>query len=687
MSLARRSSCSSVSRFAWYSCFRGVSTSYQPTKSSMKQFEKKLLGNKNNAEELFESYLRKGFTPTSRALNIVITDLVRKKNLQKAAKWATDAGSMRITPNAHLYNPILQGIDSISESNEFLNRMIREGVLPDCVSYTILIKKYIKQNDLPSAVRTLEEMIEQQITPNAITMFPIIRTLATAAKYEEVDKYLKMMNDRNISVDQKLVDTLVEVTPDCEQAKRYLIKFLDEEGLWASDKVFNGLLRRLCDDPTPSNLDSATEIMDLYRELGRVPHTDTYKHVLSACTEREDLMDRFTAEMNHPKTFIHSYQTKAMAKYVRLKRADKCIEMYNNLREQKLEPTRFTFTVLMNAYAHTNDMDSALNVLDSMLECGMRPNRVAVNILLEACRAYKADSANLEAFTNHLLNFSKQHDIQLDVHSLNSLLQIQLRTKGFQAAVDFLENNPINIQPNSVSYCILLQHLSSKALEHKQNIQRQVDLIFNSISRQQSLSTDIIFYTWLLNIVCVAKQWGRVAPLIEEIECKKFTLDHKLLTTIVKAYIGARDVTNAKKYVEKLHKQKLTGPLWMYGQILNSMLKQKKFEEVDTLCGDMAKFNIPVTHDFLKLTIKKLLEEEQGEIAGNILCLFGKMVPMHLDALLVQVTYHLKDANKFEEAITLVNNIINAELGSVEAFSILKFLRTELANQPLNVDT
>uniref|UniRef100_A0A7S4IC82 Uncharacterized protein n=1 Tax=Vannella robusta TaxID=1487602 RepID=A0A7S4IC82_9EUKA len=61
------------------------------------------------------------------------------------------------------------------------------------------------------------------------------------------------------------------------------------------------------------------------------------------------------------------------------------------------------------------------------------------------------------------------------------------------------------------------------------------------------------------------------------------------------------------------------------------------------------------------------------------------MVPMHLDALLVQVTYHLKDANKFEEAITLVNNIINAELGSVEAFSILKFLRTELANQPLLV--
>merc|ERR1719321_2166375 len=113
--------------------------------------------------------------------------------------------------------------------------------------------------------------------------------------------------------------------------------------------------------------------------------------------------------------------TTLMKGFVRSRRLDKAMQLYESMRAQnsQVKPDMITHSMLIKAHCDAQDMSTALRVLEDMLESECTVDDVVFTHLIEGC--CQVSNARL---AEKLFMDMKQADIKPSVYTLNALVKV-----------------------------------------------------------------------------------------------------------------------------------------------------------------------------------------------------------------------------------------------------------------------
>mmetsp|Transcript_28008 Transcript_28008/g.60798 ORF Transcript_28008/g.60798 Transcript_28008/m.60798 type:complete len:656 (+) Transcript_28008:161-2128(+) len=133
---------------------------------------------------------------------------------------------------------------------EVFNHMTEEGCVMNTVLYTTLIKGFARAGQVDQAMSVYEKMLEdrtQGVTPDLITFSILIKANCDAGGLKEALKLLDTMLDLNLHPDEVVFNNLLSgcVQKNDEKLGKQLFKNMIEAGLKPSNATFSIMLRLL----------------------------------------------------------------------------------------------------------------------------------------------------------------------------------------------------------------------------------------------------------------------------------------------------------------------------------------------------------------------------------------------------------------------------------------------------------
>lgn len=130
------------------------------------------------ANELLNELIRRGYSPDIVAFTSVASGFANKGRFREAFLIYRYMNEQNIKPDVVLCSALLKGYcqaHSMKEANALFNEMVVDaGLVPDIILYNILIKGFCGVGDLDSAFRFVDSMVKQGIVPNDITYKALI---------------------------------------------------------------------------------------------------------------------------------------------------------------------------------------------------------------------------------------------------------------------------------------------------------------------------------------------------------------------------------------------------------------------------------------------------------------------------------------------------------------------------------
>eukprot|EP00435_Cladocopium_sp_Y103_P036998 s1336_g9.t1 len=119
-----------------------------------------------------------------------------------------------------------------SVAKQWLRQLRQDGLSPDTVTYTSLIKACSKFGDLPGAVGWLHEMVANQLTPDVMAYTAVIHCSAKKGNVEEATRWFERMSANDVRGDHVTYTALINACAkrsDAFGAMKWLQRIVDNQ--------------------------------------------------------------------------------------------------------------------------------------------------------------------------------------------------------------------------------------------------------------------------------------------------------------------------------------------------------------------------------------------------------------------------------------------------------------------------
>ncbi|XAR72479.1 hypothetical protein NMG60_11019124 [Bertholletia excelsa] len=461
-------------------------------------------GRIEEANGMFRAMLKDGLLPGTVTYNALINGYCKEGKVESAFELLSVMERRNCKPNIRTYNELMEAL-------LLLRRLLDNGLLPDRVSYNILIDGFCREGQLRMAFNILNSMERLDLEPDGVTYTTLIDGLCKQGRLDQANGILGLMMKRGISPDEVTWTALIDgyckigkmVDHSCPRSPHAFNSFLD---------VLSKQLRMVKSGLVPSVVTYTTLIdglcrAELMKQVGSLPNVYTYTVVIhSLCQQGRMSLLGLSPNYITYSILVNSHILSTMVRNGC--QPNSCI--YHSLltgfvmqgRELNPEPMRSPsdiggadLTMRENGEAYDfnhalreMDIGSAFELLDKIKKCGGSSMDVYNILVMGLCKVGRMSEVG------HLVKDMASHGLFPDKTVCSVIIEHFGKEHKFDYCLEFIKlivNE--RIIPSITSYCSVILGLRKEG--KVEEAQRLVsDLFkFTDIGKKAAVSPYIEF--------------------------------------------------------------------------------------------------------------------------------------------------------------------------------------------------
>ncbi|CAH8318154.1 unnamed protein product [Eruca vesicaria subsp. sativa] len=375
------------------------------------------LGVLDKGRVMFSQMMKKGVGMNVFTYHIMIGSYCKEGNVDYALRlFENSVGVEDISRNVHCYTNLISAFHKkggLDKALGLLMRMLDNGVVPDHITYFVLLKMLPKYHELKYAMVILQAIVDNGcgIHPPVIDDLENIEVKVESLLEEVASKNAKLAakglavvttalcSQRNFSAALSRIKKMVNLgcTP-LPFSYNSVIKCLFEEGVIGDFGSLVNLIQEWGFVPDPdtylivvnelcknNDIDAAFAVVDVMEELGLRPTVAIYSSIIGSLgrqgrvVEAEETFARMLESGIQPDEIAYMIMINAYARNARINEANELVEEVVRL---FVRPSSFTYTVLISGFVKTGMVEKGCQYLDKMVEDGLSPNVVLYTSLI-----------------------------------------------------------------------------------------------------------------------------------------------------------------------------------------------------------------------------------------------------------------------------------------------------------------
>eukprot|EP00854_Cymbomonas_tetramitiformis_P006927 gene6927-8263_t len=325
------------------------------------------------------------------ACNAVLQGLLHKSQLCAAEDLLEKMSSGGVERNEMTYGILINGYgrNGDLEGAERWLRKMGEDLPPDIGAYNALMSAYRAQRDLDGMLGCLDTMLENGVQSDEITFNILMDAFGKQEKIEEAEQVLEHMKAANIVPSKYTYTSLMGSHSKYGAVSRVvgLLQEMQGSNLKPTSFAYVPIIHALC---RLGQLKKAMRVFNQMRADGIRPNVFVYAIMLHHLTAHSalELMDellRDMAEELDPDLQLCNIVINACGK---LGRFDQGMLIYEQMLERNIEPSEYTYGILIGTMLRAGDLESVVNILEQMLNAGHQPNQETNWLLNQAARKH-----------------------------------------------------------------------------------------------------------------------------------------------------------------------------------------------------------------------------------------------------------------------------------------------------------
>ncbi|KAJ0251446.1 Pentatricopeptide repeat-containing protein [Hirschfeldia incana] len=375
------------------------------------------LGVLDKGRVMFSQMMKKGVRLNVFTYHIMIGSYCREGNIDYALRLFENSSEVEeISRNVHCYTNLISAFHKkggLDKALGLLMRMLDNGVVPDHITYFVLLKMLPKYHELKYAMVILQAIVDNGcgVNPQVIDDLENIEVKVESLLEEVAGKNAKLAakglavvttalcSQRNFAAALSRIKKMVSLgcTP-LPFSYNSVIKCLFEEGLIEDlGSLFNHIqewgfvpdpdtylivVNELCKN---NDIDAAFAVVDVMEEIGLRPTVAIYSSIIGSLgrlgrvVEAEETFARMLESGIQPDEIAYMIMINAFARNARINEANELVEEVVRL---FVRPSSFTYTVLISGFVKTGMIEKGCQYLDKMVEDGLSPNVVLYTSLI-----------------------------------------------------------------------------------------------------------------------------------------------------------------------------------------------------------------------------------------------------------------------------------------------------------------
>ncbi|KAF8395440.1 hypothetical protein HHK36_019386 [Tetracentron sinense] len=441
---------------------------------------------------------------------------------------------------------------------------------PSRREFGLMVNYYARRGDMHRAREVFESMRARGIEPTSHVFTNLIHAYAVGRDMEEALSCVRKMKEEGIEMSLVTYSILVGG----------FSKIGNTEYRCLSGIV---VYRYQCA--------SAHAIPDLYHGIFLFTHTVLriksevlfWSLVVLCQTCNMDRAEALVREMEEEgiDAPIGIYHT-MMDGYTNIGDEDKCLIVFERLKECGFTPSVISYGCLINIYSKMGKVSKALEVSRIMESCGIKHNMKTYSMLINGFLILK-DWANAYAIFEDVVNAGLKPDVVL----YNNIIKAFCGAGNLDRAIRTVEEmQKERHRPTSRTFMPII-HGFAKSGEMRRALE-----IFNMMRRSGCIPTVHTFNALILGLV-EKLQMEKAVQILDEMSLAGITPNEHTYTTIMHGYASLGDTGKAFEYFSKVKNEGLELDVFSYQALLKACCKAGRMQSALAVTREMSARNIP----------------------------------------------------------------------------------------------
>ncbi|GER36014.1 pentatricopeptide repeat-containing protein [Striga asiatica] len=234
----------------------------------------------DSAVDVLESMSSTGCPPDMISFNTIVKAMCRLGKFDEAVKFWKDQLRKGCQPYVITYTilivPVCENL-GLSRALEIMDDLAAEGCYPDLVTYNSIISLACKRGSYEDVVRTFSDLLSHGMKPNVVSYNTLLHSLCTFARWDEVDKIVRFMEESSSSNPPMVVTYNILINGLCrhgmvDRAVDFFERMVSKKCL-PDIITYNTLLRALCKE---GFINEAVEILHCLKNTESAPTLITF---------------------------------------------------------------------------------------------------------------------------------------------------------------------------------------------------------------------------------------------------------------------------------------------------------------------------------------------------------------------------------------------------------------------------
>jgi len=424
---------------------------------------------------------------------------------------------------------------SIQNTDEVLDDMKALGLSPNQITYNSLVNACVSRGDTSLAWKYVSLMKLDGIPLDSFTCSIMMKGLKHSTNREDVDQTLNLIEQSAVVPDEVLVNTLLEACIRLKDVGRLTsaLRAFRSQGAVPSEHAYATVLKAY------GHARALPDVMATWQDMleRKVRPTEaTFAAMVEACVANgavEDAIRTFSemkTEIPDFATPASTYQT-LIRVLVQRKQQDKAFEMYEDMRESKVQPNLATFNALIDVCARSGNVERAGQLFRDMCMLGVTPDLITYSTVI---KGYCVQGDLEQAI--QLFSLMRKRGVQPDAVLFNSIIDGAARKQMTSLAEQiFGDMESSGVSPGNFTLAILVK------MYGKNHDLETAFSYFETLPQRYGFEPNAQVLTAMM-AACAG--CGRVAQALEIFE-RIPAPDGKAYTTIITGSLKHGDVAGA----------------------------------------------------------------------------------------------------------------------------------------------
>ncbi|CAB4284947.1 unnamed protein product [Prunus armeniaca] len=307
------------------------------------------------------------------------------------------------------FNALLMALVIAKEPDialSLFNEVSAYGLVPDSLTFSIMIRCYCEKNDLDEAIRVLVHMVENGFYPNAATITVLINSLCKRGRLQRALEVLEVMGRIGCKPTVQIYNCLLKglcYVGRVEDAYEMLMR-IKKDAIKPDIYTFTAVMDGFC---KVGRSDEAMELLDEAVEMGLTPDVVTFNTLFNG--------------------------------YCKEGRPMEGLNVLKQMKERNCNPDCITYSTLLHGLLKWGKTRNALRVYKEMVENGVEVDgRLMNNLVRGLCRRSRKEKDLLED-AHEVFEKMQNEVLGIDASTYGLMIQTLCMEKKMDAAVVCLQ--------------------------------------------------------------------------------------------------------------------------------------------------------------------------------------------------------------------------------------------------------